>query len=92
MHWRSRHDNQKRLPDNDLIDAVVVFSNTDGGELYLGVEDDGTVTGLHASHMDVTRLAAFIANKTVPPISVRVELLNLENTGAATRYLEANET
>jgi len=69
---------QKRLPDSDLIDAVVAFSNTDGGELYLGVEDDGTITGLHASHMDVTRLAAFIANKTVPPIPVRVELLDFE--------------
>ena len=36
-----------KLPDNDIIDAVVAFANTDGGELYLGVEDSGEVTGLH---------------------------------------------
>lgn len=65
------------LPDNDIIDAVVAFANTDGGELYLGVEDDGEITGLHKNHMDSTRLAAFIANKTVPPVPVRVEFLNL---------------
>lgn len=30
-----------RLSDSDLIDAVVAFANTRGGDLYLGVEDDG---------------------------------------------------
>lgn len=68
----------KRLPDNDIIDVVVAFSNTDGGELYLGVEDDGTVTGLHESHRDATQLAAFIANKTVPPVSVRSEIIDCQ--------------
>ena len=68
----------KKLQDSEIIDAVVAFANTDGGELYLGVEDDGEVTGLHKEHMDVTRLAAFIANKTVPPIPVRCEILDLD--------------
>ena len=35
---------RKRLPDSDLIDAVVAFANTEGGELYVGVEDDGEIT------------------------------------------------
>lgn len=68
---------KSKLSDSDIIDAVVAFANTDGGELYLGVEDDGQITGLHKEHKDVTRLAAFIANKTVPPVSVRVEVLPL---------------
>ena len=68
----------KRLSDSDLIDAVVAFANTHGGDLYLGVEDDGRITGLHASHRDSTQLAAFIANKTIPPISVRVETIPAE--------------
>ena len=68
---------KSRLPDQDMIDAVVAFANTDGGEVYLGVEDSEEITGLHKAHMDSTRLAAFIANKTVPPVSVRVEFLNL---------------
>jgi len=66
------------LPDGELIDAIVAFANTDGGDVYLGVENDGEITGIHSKHKDITRLSAFIANRTVPPISVRVELLNLE--------------
>ena len=68
----------KKLPDNDIVDAVVAFANTIGGTIYLGVENDGTVTGLHKAHRDYTQLAAYIANKTVPPVSVRVELLKEE--------------
>ena len=64
------------LSDGDIIDAVVAFANTDGGDLYLGVEDDGEITGLHPYHKDSTQLAALIANKTVPPVSVRVEILS----------------
>lgn len=69
---------KKKLPDSDIIDAVVAFANTDGGELYLGVEDDGEITGLHKDHLDITRLSAFIANKTVPPVPVRCEILDLD--------------
>ena len=69
---------KKKLPDSDIIDAVVAFANTKGGDLYLGVEDDGTVTGLHPEHKDSTRLAAFVANRTIPPVSVRVEHIDAE--------------
>ncbi|MBQ5311919.1 MAG: ATP-binding protein, partial [Oscillospiraceae bacterium] len=62
-----------KLSDSDLIDTIVAFANTNGGDLYLGVEDDGEITGLHKSHQDITQLAAFIANKTVPPIAIRAE-------------------
>lgn len=68
----------RKLPDNDLIDAIVAFSNTNGGDLYLGVEDNGEITGLHTDHKDITQLAAFVANKTIPPVSVRVELVDIE--------------
>lgn len=64
---------KNKLPDSDLVDAVVAFANTNGGDIYLGIEDDGEITGLHKSHQDITQLAAFIANKTVPPIAVRAE-------------------
>ena len=44
----------KSLPDRDLIAAVVALANTEGGDLFLGVEDDGTPTGLHANHRNLT--------------------------------------
>ena len=72
---------RKRLPDGELIDTVVALANSDGGTIYLGVEDNGTPTGVHRDHADTTRLAALIANKTVPPISARVSTLCLNANG-----------
>ena len=51
---------QKPVSDDTVIDSVVAFANTEGGELYLGVEDDGRITGIHHTHSDITKLAAFI--------------------------------
>ena len=31
---------RKRLPDTELVEAVVCLANAEGGELWLGVEDD----------------------------------------------------
>lgn len=67
----------ERLSDSEIIDTVVALSNTDGGNLYLGVEDDGTPTGVHPSHSDPTGLAVLIANKTVPPVPTRVSAISL---------------
>ncbi len=61
------------LSDKDLIEAVVCMANGQGGEIYLGVEDDGSVTGLHANHQHLDGLAALIANRTQPAITVMVE-------------------
>ena len=68
----------KKLSDSDLVDAVVAFANTNGGSLYLGIEDNGSVTGLNGQHKDITQLAAYIANRTVPPVSVKAEILDSE--------------
>lgn len=65
----------KGLPDSELVEAVVALANTDGGCVYLGVEDDGTPTGVKQKHQDPIGMAAMIANRTVPPISVRSELV-----------------
>ncbi|MGI5869204.1 MAG: ATP-binding protein [Kiritimatiellia bacterium] len=63
----------KCLPDRDLLAAVVSLANTDGGNLLLGVEDDGTVIGLHANHAHISGIPSLIANRTNPALSVRVE-------------------
>lgn len=69
---------RKCLPDRDLIAAIVALANTEGGDLLLGVEDDGTVTGLHANHHDVSGIAALITNRTNPALSVTVTLVEIQ--------------
>ncbi|HRQ05362.1 MAG TPA: ATP-binding protein [Nitrosomonas halophila] len=73
----------KCLPDRDLVAAVVSLANTEGGDLLLGVEDDGTVTGLHVNHRNVSGISSLIANKTNPALSVRVERCDLQSKSVA---------
>jgi ATP-dependent DNA helicase RecG len=66
---------RKKLSDAEIFEAVVAFANTEGGDLYLGIEDNGEVTGVHKLHESVTTVSAFIANNTMPPVSVRTEII-----------------
>ena len=63
----------KRLPDDELIEALVCLANTDGGELWLGVEDDGTPTGLHSAHQNLTGLPGLVAARTSPALAITVD-------------------
>ncbi len=63
----------KSLPDRELMNAIVSLANTDGGDLLLGVEDDGTITGLHPNHVIISGLSSLIANRTNPSIAVNIE-------------------
>lgn len=69
----------KCYSDHDLIEEIVGMANTVGGILYLGVEDDGTITGVHKKHKDAIGVTALIANSTVSPISVRAEIITEED-------------
>ncbi len=46
VEFKSDH---KCLSDRDLMATVVALTNTDGGVLLLGVEDDGKITGSQPS-------------------------------------------
>jgi ATP-dependent DNA helicase RecG len=64
------------LNDDDLIEALICLANAQGGKLYLGVENDGAVTGLHPSRpQQIVGLAAVVANRTAPSLGVQVEPL-----------------
>lgn len=43
LHVEFKSD-RNRLPDRELVEAVVCLANTEGGELWLGVEDNGAIT------------------------------------------------
>ena len=65
----------KKYSDSDIFEVIVGLANTEGGDLYLGIEDSGEVTGVHDSHKNPTTLSAFIANNTIPPVPVRAEIV-----------------
>lgn len=68
---------RKRLSDNELIEAIVCLANAEGGELWLGVEDNGTPTGLHVEHQQLTGLPGLVAARTSPSLAVTVTPVQL---------------
>ena len=65
---------QKTIGISEIVDEVVGLSNTEGGDLYIGIEDDGTPTGAQQQHRDAVQMMATVAQRTVPPVSVRAQL------------------
>jgi ATP-dependent DNA helicase RecG len=65
------------LSEADLVEAVACLANTEGGWLLLGVEDDGTISGLHPSRQPVkpAQIQALITNKTNPSVPVEVHVV-----------------
>jgi ATP-dependent DNA helicase RecG len=78
-----KSDHLKRLSDDDLVEALVCLANTQGGELWLGVEDDGTPTGLHETHQSLTGLPGLVAAKTSPSLAVTVEAVEISGVRVA---------
>ena len=64
------------LSDDDLIEALICLANANGGTLYLGVENDARVTGLHTTRpANIAGLAALVANRTSPRLQVQEQEL-----------------
>lgn len=76
---------RRPIGDAVIVSEIVALANTEGGELYIGVEDDGTVTGAQECHRDSVRMEAMVANKTRPSVSVRA---TLEEEGLPVMRLE----
>jgi|GEM_PF-6968564 ATP-dependent DNA helicase RecG len=62
----------RKLPLRTLLEAVVCMANGAGGSIYLGVEDNGSISGLHPDHRDLKRLEQLICHYTRPHIYVQV--------------------
>ena len=57
------------LSDKSVVDAVVGLANAQGGVLYIGIDDNGTISGLRSEKWrNPKKAAAFISNYTVPPL------------------------
>jgi ATP-dependent DNA helicase RecG len=72
LHCEFKSDKRK-LSDDDLVEAVVCLANTEGGAILLGVEDDGTPTGVNVGRTEPNEaVRAMIFNKTDPHTTTTV--------------------
>ena len=60
----------KREVNTDFKKEIVAFANTDGGEIFVGVEDDGTVTGVTDSDKVITQISNIIRDAIKPDLTI----------------------
>ena len=65
----------KRQIDNgeSVAGEIVAFANSDGGTLFVGVEDDGTVVGLADPDTLFQTLVHLCRDRCIPPVSPVIE-------------------
>lgn len=83
------------LGDSVLVEAVACMANGGGGVVLVGVEDDGTITGARPRHGGSTHaplVQALIANKTVPPLSTTVTVVDVQGAPVIAVEVEATTT
>lgn len=78
---RRQHPND--FSDDRLAATVACMANGEGGTLFIGVEDNGTVTGCAPWNKkkgvtEPPQLEASIQHRTVPPLACRARLLILD--------------
>lgn len=60
----------KREYMDDIRYAVIAFANTDGGKLYIGINDDGTVCGVENLDDTILRLTNMIRDVIRPDVTM----------------------
>lgn len=70
----------KEIYTNDLKKEIVAFANTNGGEIYIGVQDDGQITGVEDADFIMQQIANSMRDSIKPDVSmfVDIELLQEE--------------
>lgn len=51
-----------------VIKTIIAFANTEGGDLYIGVADDGEVVGVENLDDELTRLSSMMRDSIRPDI------------------------
>jgi len=65
----------KRNLNNDLKKELVAFANASGGNIFLGIEDDGTICGIQNNNQLISKIQEY-ANECDPPVEIQIEALS----------------
>lgn len=70
-----------RIKPLDILKHLVAFSNAEGGQLVIGVEDDGTITGFNyeGAHLIDEYRNIFLTELKETPINPKFDILDVKN-------------
>lgn len=74
-------DREKGTLPASVSKEIVAFANTEGGELYLGIQDDGTVVGVKDSDDTMTRLSNVAHDTILPNVMPFIQIRSVELDG-----------
>ena len=57
MLYENENTEFKSALTGDIYKEVIAFANTNGGSIYIGIADDGTVVGVSDSDQTMLRLS-----------------------------------
>ena len=69
-----------KLPDS-LIKEVVAFANSDGGEIYVGIADNGTIFGVDNPDDAMNRITSTIRDNIRPEMLMFISAMDIELDG-----------
>jgi len=74
LDWQS-----KKIPDS-VMKTICSFANTEGGDIYIGIRDDGSVIGIDDPDDVMTRLSNMIHDYILPDMMpfVQIQTIQLE--------------
>lgn len=61
------------------IETIVAFANTHGGNVYIGVQDNGTIAGIDPTSETIVQWINEVKNKTTPHLVPSGEVIEIEN-------------
>ena len=79
MQYESERTEYKSHLVDDIYKEVIAFANTDGGVIYIGIDDHGNVTGIDNVDETYTRLTNGIRDAIVPDVTMFVRYVLQES-------------
>ncbi len=77
----SEHVELKAMIVDDIKKEVIAFANCDGGKLYIGIQDDGTVTGVEDADGIALQVSNMVRDAIKPDLTMFLHYRTLEVEG-----------
>ena len=79
MQYESERIEYKSQMIDDIYKEVIAFANTDGGIIYIGIDDKGNLTGIDNVDETYTRLTNGIRDAIAPDVTMFVRYVLQDN-------------
>ena len=79
MQYESERIEYKSQMIDDIYKEVIAFANTDGGVIYIGIDDQGNLTGIDNVDDTYTRLTNGIRDAIQPDVTMFIRYILQEN-------------